>query len=192
MLWLLTPVAWPLGRLLDHLIPHGAQSISRREVTALVEVTREMAKLEVASGHAANNPDGLTEVEERLVRGSLTLTLTLTLTLPLPLPLTLTPPLPLSRSSSWAAASEAASGRSFATRPLRRCAWRTSGRPCGTGRYASSGGHLPWAAVASTHLRRSSARRWRRSRLPTSWSAPRPLARVRLHSSKQETPRPSS
>ena len=121
-----------------------------------------------------------------------TLALTLTLTLPLPLPLPLTPPLPLSRSSSWAAASEAASGRSFATRPLRRCAWRTSGRPCGTGRYASSGGHLPWAAVASTHLRRSSARRWRRSRLPTSWSAPRPLARVRLHSSKQETPRPSS
>ena len=90
MLWLLTPVAWPLGRLLDHLIPHGAQSISRREVTALVEVTREMAKLEVASGHAANNPDGLTEVEERLVRGSLTLTLTLTLPLPLPLPLPLT------------------------------------------------------------------------------------------------------
>jgi hypothetical protein len=39
MLWLLTPLAWPLGRLLDHLIPHGSQSISRREVTALVEVT---------------------------------------------------------------------------------------------------------------------------------------------------------
>jgi len=27
-----------------------------------------MAKLEAAAGHAASNPDGLTEVEERLVR----------------------------------------------------------------------------------------------------------------------------
>ena len=81
MLWLLTPLAWPLGRLLDYLIPHGAQSISRREVTALVEVTREMAKHEADLGHAADNPDGLTEVEERLVRGALVLTLTRTRTL---------------------------------------------------------------------------------------------------------------
>ena len=73
MLWAMTPVAWPIGALLDRLIPHDSHAISRREVTALVEVTREMAKSEVASGHADENPDGLSEVEERLVRGALTL-----------------------------------------------------------------------------------------------------------------------
>ena len=53
-------------QLLDALLPHGAHSISRREVNALVEVHREMAIL--AGQKASDNPDGMTEVEERLAR----------------------------------------------------------------------------------------------------------------------------
>ena len=36
MLWVMSPLAWPIGALLDRLIPHDSHAISRREVTALL------------------------------------------------------------------------------------------------------------------------------------------------------------
>lgn len=66
----LSPLAWPIGSALDKLIPHENASISRREVSALVEVTREMAH---EHGHGSEDESGLSEDEARLVRGALSL-----------------------------------------------------------------------------------------------------------------------
>ena len=78
---LLSPLAYPIGAALDTLIPHENAAISRREVSALVEVTREMTKEHNVHAGRASTDDadgeedesGLTEDEARLVRGALSL-----------------------------------------------------------------------------------------------------------------------
>tara|TARA_B110001452_G_scaffold35041_1_gene26993 strand:+ start:195 stop:1709 length:1515 start_codon:yes stop_codon:yes gene_type:complete len=83
----LSPLAWPIGATLDKLIPHQNAAISRREVSALVEVTREMAHEHSSHSHghghggagagaggaAEEDESGLSADEARLVRGALSL-----------------------------------------------------------------------------------------------------------------------
>jgi len=72
LVYLLSPLAWPIGWALDKLIPEEGGLPCRAEVRALVEVQREIA-------HEINPDEAFTEDEADLVRGAMSLSSALVL-----------------------------------------------------------------------------------------------------------------
>ena len=80
VMFALTPLAWPIAKVLDACIPHEHGYITRYELRAMVEVTRELWKKEQEhGGHGGGDGEEegmLHEDEEDMIRGAIELSIT--------------------------------------------------------------------------------------------------------------------